>query len=221
MEQNDTQKRSFAAGQNIKERDYWLEKLDGELTKASFPYDPRTSGEAVGPVFFSFSLTGQLHADLVRISNKSDVRLHILLTAGLLMLLHRYAGTSDIILGAPTYRQEVEGELINTVLALRSNVSGDMQVKELLMQVGKNMLEADKNQNYPIDTLVYKLNIPESEDAFALFDTSILLEDIHDRGYLNRVKQNMIFSFKKAENCLEGKVNTIRFCIGRRPWSKS
>ncbi|MCX6581123.1 MAG: non-ribosomal peptide synthetase [Candidatus Aminicenantes bacterium] len=201
--------RSIAAGQNIKERDYWLSKLSGGPVKTAFPYDSMDvdGGPASASTdAFSFQLNGAVYANLVKISNKSEVRLHILLTAGWLILLNRYTGNTDIIVGVPTYRQEVEGELINTVLALRNSVTGPMTVKDLLLQVGQTILEANQNQNYPIETLIYKLNLPGTGavDEFQLFDLSILLEGIHERSYLNRIKQNMIVSFRNTGESIEG-----------------
>jgi len=146
MDLSEAKKRILAAGQNIKERDYWLEKLSGPLLKTTFPYDYRKAEEK-SMVPLSFQLTGLVYTNLLRISNKSDVRLHIILVAGWLMLLHRYTGADDIIVGIPTYRQEVEGRLINTVLALRNTVTGEMTVKELLLQVGQTVLKANENQN--------------------------------------------------------------------------
>ncbi|MGE5340609.1 MAG: amino acid adenylation domain-containing protein [Candidatus Omnitrophota bacterium] len=201
--------RSIAAGQNTKERDYWLSRLSGELVKTAFPYDAvndSMNGNSDSPGIFSFQLSDAVSASLVKISNKSDIRLHILLTAGWLILLNRYTGNTDIIVGVPTYKQDVEGELINTVLALRNSVTGPMTVKELLLQVGQTVLEANQNQNYPIETLIHQLNLPGSAEEFPLFDLSILLESIHDRRYLDCIRQNMIVSFRKIGESIEGTI---------------
>jgi amino acid adenylation domain-containing protein len=203
MDLSEAKKRILAAGQNIKERDYWLEKLSGQLVKTTFPYDYRKAEEK-RMVSLSFQLTGPVYASLLRISNKSDVRLHIILVAGWLMLLHRYTGADDIIVGIPTYRQEVEGRLINTVLALRNTVTGEMTVKEMLLQVGQAVLKANENQNYPIETLIYKLNLPDSGGDFPLFDISILLEELHDKDYLAEIRQNLVVSFRQSGESFTG-----------------
>ncbi len=203
MSMNQSKERTLAAGQNIKERDYWLEKLSGQLVKTTFPYDSRKAGEK-DMVSLTFKFIDPVYSNLLRISNKSDVRLHIILAAGWLMLLHRYTGADDIIVGIPTYRQEVEGQLINTALALRNRVTGEMTVKELLLQVGQTVLKANENQNYPIETLIYKLNLPESEGDFPLFDISVLLEELHDKSYLDHIRQNLVVSFRKSTASLEG-----------------
>jgi len=193
------------------DRDYWLEKLSGQLVKSFFPYDgDPDSRKSLSRTMktIGFQLDENLYALLLKISNKSNVRLHILLTAAWMILLHRYTGNTDMIVGAPTTRQEVEkeGELINTVLALRCQVSETMTVKDLLLQVGQTLLEADKHQNYPIDTLVYKLNVQvqESRTDFPVFDFSCLLDEIHDKNYLNHIRQNMIAQFRQTPSAMEG-----------------
>ncbi|MCP4214300.1 MAG: AMP-binding protein [bacterium] len=196
---------TLAAGQNIRERDYWLEKLSGQLTKIFFPYDYRKTDEEE-KARLTFKISGDAYALLMKISNKSNPRLHILLVTGWLILLNKYTAGSDIVIGVPTYKQDVQGELINTVLALRANVTADMSVKEMLMQVGKLVVEADKNQNYPMETLAYKLDLTDSGEGFPLFDLSVLLETIHDKSYLDRIRQNMIVSFRLGENYLEGEI---------------
>jgi amino acid adenylation domain-containing protein len=203
MNMSESKERTLAAGQNIKERDYWLEKLSGPLVKTTFPRDSRKADEKNTAVV-TFKFVDPVYAGLLRISNKSDVRLHIILVAGWLMLLHRYTGAGDIIVGTPTYRQDVEGRLINTALALRNTVTGEMTVKELLLQVGQTVLQADENQNYPIETLIYKLNLAEADGDFPLFDISILLEELHDKSCLDHIRQNLVVSFCKSTASLEG-----------------
>ena len=202
---------TVAAGQNIKERDYWLKKLSGELSRTVLPYERRKSTVAneskdLITASLPIQLDGSVYSSLVKISNKSDVRLHILLVTGWLILLHKYTSAADIIVGVPAYRQAVEGQLINTALALRNSVNGEMTVKDLLLQVGQTILEANQNQNYPIDALVYKLNLPDAggEGDFPLFDISILLEEIHDKRYLDHIRQNIIISFHKTSFAVEG-----------------
>jgi len=203
MNMSESKERTLAAGQNIKERDYWLEKLSGQLVKTTFPCDSKKADEK-DMVSVTFKFVDPVYSNLLRISNKSDVRLHIILVAGWLMLLHRYTGADDIIVGIPTYRQDVEGQLINTALALRNTVTGEMTVKELLLQVGKTILKADENQNYPIQTLIYKLNLAEADGDFPLFDMSILLEELHDKSYLDHIRQNLVVSFRKSTASLDG-----------------
>ena len=203
---NSSEKIVFTSGQNFKERDYWLSKLSGKLVKSTFPRDVKkiafNKPQEIEALHFSFP--GELSTKLMKLSNNSDYRLHIVIVTGIAALLHKYTESEDILVGIPTYKQDVEGELVNTVLVLRNQVQFGMTFKELLLQVGQTILEADQNQNYPIEILLYKLNLPVLVKDFPLFDAAILLENIHDKSYLRHVNPNMIFSFLRTGEHIEG-----------------
>ena len=158
--ENHSKRHEIAAGQNIKERDYWLEKLSGELVKTVFPYDRNKPGSDSGDSGtersmekIMFKIEGELYSSLDTLSNNSDVRLYISLVSALILLLDRYTASGDIIIGAPIYKQEIEGDFVNTVLVLRNRVSVDMSFKQLLMQTAKTVFEASEHQNYPFGHL--------------------------------------------------------------------
>ena len=107
-------KEAIAAGQNIKERDYWLAKLSGEWEKSRFPYDYDPGGsERPGerpPGHVKFKLPADISAQLIKLSNKSDHRLYMILVTAVKVLLYKYTGHKDIIIGAPIYKQKIETE---------------------------------------------------------------------------------------------------------------
>ncbi len=192
-----------------KEKEYWLNRMAGEPEPVGFQTDYSPGPEGRVPAESVFELPRELVSKLIKLSNNSDLRLYIALTAGLCTLLYKYTSREDILIGAPIFKQAVEGQLINTVLTLRDSITMDMTFRHLLMQVSKTLYEANENQNYPIETLLYKLNIPYSKEAdFPLFDVAVLLENLHERKYLDRVHLKTIFSFawEKQGQRIRGKV---------------
>ncbi|NIM10485.1 MAG: AMP-binding protein, partial [Candidatus Aminicenantes bacterium] len=202
---------TIASGQFFKERDYWLNKLSGELIKSYFPYDhsktKTTDSLIVKKDSVATSFPGDVSSRLMKLARGHDYALHMIAAAGVVVLLDRYANNSnkDIAVGAPIYKQEIDAdtEFINTVLALRVHLKDDMTFKELLGQIRETMLEADEYKNYPIEILVSQLNMSMSEHDFPLFDVAVLMEDIHDISYLHPVNINMIFCFRKSEDSME------------------
>ncbi len=199
-----------------KERDYWLKKLSGDLVKCYFPYDHKHKKKEdkknlINEAEFVFS--GDLFLKLMQLSKGNDFMLHMILMGGLIVLLNKYTGSSDIILGAPIYKQDVEGEFVNTVLALRNQLNEDMIFKELLLQVKQTIVEATENQNYPIETLLYHLNLPATEKEFPLFDIVILVQNIHDKRYIRHINPNTIVSFSRTEKNISGRIeyNALRY----------
>ena len=97
-----------AANQNIKEREYWFNKLAGDLEKTGFPYDLKKNKEEVPFQQVEFKLTHSLFSRLMKLSNQSDDALNMILISGLVLLLNKYTGNRDIIVGAPIYKQDIE-----------------------------------------------------------------------------------------------------------------
>ena len=208
--------RSISAVQRSKEGDYWVEKLSGEWIKTRFPRDfiyKNNGGENHADRMDSVSVDfpAEVAARIMKISSGSDFRLHMILVAAVVALLGKYTGNNDIVVGTPIYKQEghkdIIDQLVNTVLVLRTQLTKAITFKELLLQVKDTIVEAEEHQNFPIDALLYKLNIPISESPdFPLFDVAVLLENIHHQSYLDHLKLNMIFSFCRVGRDLKAVV---------------
>jgi len=205
----------IASTMAVKEKEYWLEKLSGltdRFVKSVFPYDRWFPGEKAEPQLkksqTTFSISREVSSRLVELSKGLDYAVHMILTAVVGLLLHKYTGNKDIILGAPIYKQENadETQFVNTVLPLRNQPEEKMTFKEYLLQVKQTITEAEENQNYPLETLLYHLDMQASHQEFPLFDVAVLLENIHHRTYIQHIPLNMIFCFKRREDSVEGVV---------------
>ena len=211
--------KEIAASQFIKEKEYWLEKFSGELALTHFPYDYTQKEPGTGENLenltgnVTYVIDGELFTHIKKMVKDSYPKLHMVLMAGLVTLLYKYTGSRDIIIGTPIDKQDIEGEFTNTVLALRNQLTDNMTFKDLLLQVRQTIINAIENQNYPIEALVKQLGMDFSAAGFPLFDTALLLENIHDRLYLQHVNPNVVFSFLEIEQRIHAKVeyNTALF----------
>ncbi|MCP5054807.1 MAG: amino acid adenylation domain-containing protein, partial [bacterium] len=98
---------------------------------------------------------------------------------------------------------------INTILPLLHHLEPGTTFKQLLLNVRQTLMEAIRNQNYPVELLPEQLGIPvTSSGGFPLFDVSLVLENIHDPAYMTRVRNNIEFSFHRHEDHLETKITT-------------
>jgi amino acid adenylation domain-containing protein len=197
-------KLAVIANQKTEEREYWMHQLSGMLEKSNFPFDftkeniIETRMETV-----KFRFQGELFSKLKKLSNHSDVKLNMILVAGLETLLRKYTGSNDIKIGAPIYQQEMDCDFINTILVLRNRLEDSMTFKQLLLQVRKTINEATKNQNYPIEFLAGPLNIPVLGNEFPFFDIIILLHNIHYKKYIQGVQYHMLFAFDRTDQYIE------------------
>ncbi|MFC2155938.1 AMP-binding protein, partial [Acidobacteriota bacterium] len=107
-----------------------------------------------------------------------------------------------IIIGSPILKPEVEADYTNIVIALRNQVKKGMTFKELLFAVRQTCSEAIENQGYPIEILMEELDLPFVDGDFPLFDTAILVENIHEKKHLSSVTPGIIFSFSKTNESI-------------------
>ncbi|MCP4146984.1 MAG: amino acid adenylation domain-containing protein, partial [bacterium] len=195
------------AAQGQKEQDYWLAQLSGDIVKSVFPIDnAKGIGDETIMKLHTFTLNPGVRSKLMQLSNQSDIRLFIILMTGLVLLFNKYTGNNDIIVGAPIYKQDIEGEFVNKTLVLRNRLKSGMTFKQLLLQVSRTNFEANENVNYPVETIPYELNMAFYEDEFPLLDTAILLKNIHDKSYISHLKLNVVFSFLKTGDEISGEI---------------
>lgn len=197
----------IAAAQKSRERAYWLEQLSADFSGAGFPYDRKPGPPAAEGV--RFRLSSPCAAALMRLGKGSDHALHVILLTGLLVVLYRYTGSHDILVGTPIYRQDIEvesGGIVNTVLLLRNRFPGSITFKELLVQVRENLVQATEHYGYPVEILVEELNPLPAHGEGNWLDTALLLTNIHDRQYLRRVQPNMLFSFTRTAEGIDGEI---------------
>ncbi|MGE5342505.1 MAG: amino acid adenylation domain-containing protein [Candidatus Omnitrophota bacterium] len=189
----------IAAGQFVKEKEYWVKTLSGEFPPAFFPYDKYEVTEKPNYHHVVISISGSLYKRLQEITGNSYPKTQMVLTAGMVALLNLYsgyAGTSyGMTIGTAVDRQENEESLINKILPLCVSVSADMTFKELLINVRQVIQEAIENQNYPIEML-----FPEKEKLEKLFDVAVLLENLQEKKYVAHLQPSLIFSFRADGN---------------------
>jgi len=208
----------IAAGTKLTERTYWLDKLSGVPVKTGFPFfhihmdkdmEEKAADAKIIPGQVDFTLAGELYTWLIKLSTGSDIRLHIVLASLLTLLLGKYTGSEDIVIGTPVLKSQKDVELINTVLVLINRLTSDMTFKELLIQVKQTLIDADKHRNYPMALAARELNLPVREDESPFFDVALLVKNIHDRRYLESSKPSVIFSFLRSESAVDACVEYI------------
>jgi len=202
-------KLSAAADRYSSEGDYWFHRFSGDWTKSSFPYDsPRDKHHIPSSNnTTTFDFPPETVQRLLKVSNGYDYTLHMIFTAATAVLLNKYTANRDITLGAPIYKQDNDAEFVNTALALRFQLEENTTFKELLLQVRQTIMDADKNQNYPLEALLYRLGLGFSPENFPLFDTAVLLSPIHDKNYLHHIPLPLMFCFSHSETKIQGQLD--------------
>ncbi|CAH8769908.1 non-ribosomal peptide synthetase [Paenibacillus dendritiformis] len=197
---------AVAASQKSKERDYWLAALSGEYDKSGFPCDD-ARGTGMQAEEAPLCLPPELTARLLQVSNGSDSKLHVVLCAALAALLAKLANRSDVVIGTPIYRQREEAEFINAVLPLRAKLDGSLSFRQCLLQMQETIVGAVEHQSYPMELAARQLGLPADDPlAHPLFETALLLDNIHDERYFRDVKWKTLFRFRRTEDGIEGAI---------------
>lgn len=129
-----------------------------------------------------FNLSMDLTEGLKALSQREGVTLFMTLVSAFQVLLHRYSGQDDIVIGTPiAVRSNLElegliGYFINT-LVLRTDLSGDPSFCELLARVRVVALDAYANQDMPFKKLVEDLNPQRDPSRHPLFQVMFVFQN--------------------------------------------
>ncbi len=162
---------------------YWKERLRGAPPVLDLPADrPRPAVESHRGATHAFTLPQALAAALVALSRREGVTLFMTLLAAFQVLLHRYTGQDDLVVGsAIAGRTHVEmegliGFFVNT-LALRTDLGGDPTFRELLARVREETLGAYAHQDVPFDRVVEELAPVRDLGRSPLIQTRVVLQN--------------------------------------------
>ncbi|ATB38937.1 non-ribosomal peptide synthetase [Cystobacter fuscus] len=169
------QRRLLQGHQQERSLRYWLDKLSGELPILELPTDrSRPSIEGSAGVTKSLRLPDALAQKLRALATQQETTLFVLLLSAFEVLLHRYSGQTDLLIGTPVAgrpRRELEpliGFFADTLI-LRADTSGRPGFRTLLERTRRSVLEALDHQNVPLGRLVAALRSDQKSGRAPLF----------------------------------------------------
>ena len=176
--------REWLQGEELdRQAGYWKERLSGAPALLELPTDhPRPALQSYCGACESMQLSPTLSEGLKALSRREGVTLFMTLVAGFKVLLSRYSGQEDVVVGsliAGRTRREFEhliGFFVNT-LVLRTDLSGDPTVRELLGRVREVAMGAYAHQDLPFEKLVEELRPPRSLSYSPLIQVLLVLQN--------------------------------------------
>jgi amino acid adenylation domain-containing protein len=177
------QNQLLKSGEMEKHRSYWLERLSGEIPALALPTDfPRPAVQSFKGNMLSFTLVSE-HTEKLRIfSREQKVSLFMTLLASVKVLLCRYTGQEDIIVGSPIAGRnhaDLEDQIgfyVNT-LVLRDQVRSDESFLTFLKQIKQTATQAYDHQIYPFDKLTDDLKLRRDLSRSPLFDVLVIMQN--------------------------------------------
>jgi hypothetical protein len=174
-----------------KQGEFWLKQFKGKLPELNIPLDfprPQIRG--------SEGNTRGIHMDdglLTRVKKHmrwSGTTIYQFLLAVYNVLLYKYSGQTDIIVGSPVSGRRhadlegIVGVFVNMV-AIRNYPGPGKTFEEFLEEVKTNALAAHENQDYPFDELVNQLGLQGKPGRNPVFDVGFLYNALDTRKIQN------------------------------------
>jgi amino acid adenylation domain-containing protein len=172
---------------------FWREELAGELPVLDLPTDHSR------PPLQSFrgaTVVHRMPAILTRavkeLAGKERVTPFMALLAAYQVLLHRYTGQEDLIVGSPTSGRDraelhgVVGDFVNMV-PVRADLSGRPAFRDVLARTRAKLVAAMKHQDYPFSLLVDRIHATRDLSRSPIFQTTFVLQKFHRFPELSRV----------------------------------
>jgi len=188
------QNNSLGISRLKKQETFWLNKFKGDIPQLNIPLD------FLRPVVRSFDgdsifwvISKGLLAKIRELNNQLGMTLFITLLTAYNILLHKYSGQTDIIIGSPISGrryadlENVIGVFIN-MLPHRNQPTSKKSFLEFLHEVKENALEAYENQDYQFDELVNRLGVQGKTHRNPIFDVGLVLQNTGD----NFIKDDML-----------------------------
>ncbi|OQX23230.1 MAG: hypothetical protein BWK80_27065 [Desulfobacteraceae bacterium IS3] len=158
---------------------YWHHKLSGELPALNLPADfPRPPVQTFNGSLIRCQFEDTISDNLIAFGKEQDASLFMSLLSVLKILLYRYSGQEDIIIGSPIAGRnhpDLENQIgfyIN-MLPLRDEICGTDSFGDVLKKVRSTTTEAYDHQIYPFDRLVDELNLARDVSHSPIFDVGM------------------------------------------------
>lgn len=153
--------------------EYWQTQLEGELPILDLPTDkPRPPVQSYQGNTAIFKLDIELIAQLKQLQKSQRVPLYIIMQAAFFVLLYRYTGQEEILLGTAMTGRSASREFhqiigyLSNIAVLRGYLAPQLTFRELLSQLNQIFLGALRHQDVPFSLLVEKLKIKRDRSRF-------------------------------------------------------
>jgi len=162
---------------------HWRARLAGAPQVLDLPSDrARPRVESHRGASYPFGLPRGLIDRIHNLSRREGATLFMTLVSGFALLLSRYSGQRDLLVGTPVAnrnRAEIEplvGFFVNT-LVLRANISENLSVREFLARMREECLQAFAYQDLPFERLVEELNPTRDFSRNPVFQVMFVLQN--------------------------------------------
>jgi amino acid adenylation domain-containing protein/FkbM family methyltransferase len=162
---------------------YWLKQYARAVTPVVLPYDfPRPAAFSFEGDDYLFKVEAETAGRLAALSRRFGTTLYMNLLAALDVLLYRYSGQADVVVGSAilgrphTDLERIIGMFVNA-LALRSYPDGERRFADFLLEVKESSIKAFENQEAQFEEVVDRLQLKRDPSRNPLFDVMFVVQN--------------------------------------------
>jgi len=220
------QREYFSGDKLEKQLSYWRSRLtDYEILQLPTDRGRTTEVDYAGSSF-TFSLAADLSKQLRTFAQARGCSLYTILLSGFYILLNKYSGQEDIVVGSPIANRHYEstknlvGFFMN-MLVQRERLDINQPIAYLISQIHQHLAEAQQHQDIPFEKLVQELDVERDTGRHPLFQVLFAVQSFGRKeekaaNYYEAVdisalhaltRFDLEFSIDDSQPILQGKVS--------------
>jgi amino acid adenylation domain-containing protein/non-ribosomal peptide synthase protein (TIGR01720 family) len=190
------------------QQSYWMNALSGELPESTiFPDYVRPADTTGKYKHHELAFPTHLADRIKKLGNNSELSIHLLLVSATAILLQRYTGSEQVIIGSSVYKPESDQNSRYALVPLRLIVKRDSSFKDFLIEVvRKTALEAYSNQECTFEGILDLLKIKPQKGRFPLVDILVSDEKSCDSSRIMDFENDITISAASNEAGLSGSI---------------
>lgn len=164
--------------------DYWKTKLGGEIPTLDLPTDyPQPPRPSYKGTSYRSQFSEDLSKRVLDLSKTLETTPYVLLLSVYYLLLHKYSGQKDILVGSPISHR-INKALENIIgffdetIVLRTTVIPEITFADFVKKVRETTLEAFANKDVPFEVLVKELSPQRSLSANPFFRVMFIYHSV-------------------------------------------
>lgn len=188
--------------------EYWSKALSGAPYTLSLPEDfSRPAKHRYNGSTLPVLIPEQLSKSVRRLARELDVTLYTLLLSAYQILLGRYTGQPDFLVGSPangrteTEHDQIVGFLVNMIV-LRADLSDNIPFRDFVWKTNETVRHAFAHQDYPFQLVASEFSDHSDKSRHPLFQAEFALQQVRSNTDILRLYNPA----EKSKKCTIGSV---------------
>jgi len=177
---------------------FWIDQFKDGVPQLDLPLDrPRPSIKTYTGGRVSQQIGPEIVQAVKRVSREHGCTLNMTLLSAFALLLHRYAGQDDLVVGTSVSGRPFPGSMdmagyCTHLVPVRSQPDADPSFSDLLRGMKRRLLDVFDHQDLPFAELLQKLPAARTAGAFPLISAVFNLEPVSALPQLQGLKTSLL-----------------------------